>query len=424
MIEIISPGSCFYGTRMTLFSLSVAVLPARVHQQNLTSRSAFCSTLSRWKSQARVGFWRVASPYLRGLLLLSVFAWVTYVALVPQLSLPALSISPIPWNLEVRTAEASHPGPAWSLGTLNVASLSRHNEVVVLPLHAPLTLVIKETCLTPDSFSLVRGKATFANRNFVASCLNQPRKSALRKDSILRGQSGGVAVSSDAPCRRSSMQMPMESWLSTRLVECIIPVGHNISARVIGICGHCGTYESPSIMDGLLNPLLDHVLVSCFVVGGFNCPLEELSFWPTLKALGWKDANSLAYDLFATPIRPTWKGKTRIDFVLIPPQFVGLFTYFHHTDDAVSDHSFIAAEFKLPDSAHKLLNWRPCKDIQSLGQDLCKVMVEQPRSLFADGKMDEAMQEFTHKFEQSAKEILKSFHHVQPNAFLGRSKPP
>ena len=180
--------------------------------------------------------------------------------------------------------EAQNPGPNFSIGTLNVASLSKYNEIVALPYHTPLTLVITETCLTQDSLPMVNGKATSSGRWLVPSCLNQPRKSALRRDSILRGQSGGVVISSDVPCRRSSLQMPMEIWLSTRLVESIFSLGGILSARVIGLYGYSGNYESSELTDTLLNSLLSHVLVSalpCFIVGDFNCSLDGLTFWST-----------------------------------------------------------------------------------------------------------------------------------------------
>ena len=333
---------------MCLLSLGLVVLP-----QDSAIRTSYYATKCRAKTKILAFVNSSVSSYRCGSMLLLLFLWVLLISCVrPQIGnlYPSQCNVPLPWSVGARIGDALHPGPLYAVGTLNVASLSNHNEVVALPYHCPLTLVITETCLAQDSEPFVREKASSVQRCFVPSCLCKPRTFVSRKGSVLRGQTGGVAVSSDPPSRRSSLRMARETWLSTRIVERILSLGPNLVARIIGIYGFSGNYESSRLMDDLLNSTMEHVLCSslpCFIVGDFNCPLEDLSFWTQLESRGWKDANKMAKDLTGCPLYPTWKGQTRIDFVLVP-QLQGYFQSFFHTDETVSDHSFVAADFDIP----------------------------------------------------------------------------
>ena len=306
---------------MCLLSLCLAVLPVCAHSQNVKLRISMCFALACRKSHFRLWVTRGFQWYMCGLMLLTLFAWVVWNSFAPDQTnsrFPFSCLPPTPWQQNFGIGEALNPGPEVAVGTLNVISLPKYSDMVALEYPCPLALVLTETCLTKESLPIVLEKSRKAQRNLVTSCLSKPRQSACRKDSVFRGQSGGSALASDLPCRRSSLQMPLETWLSTRLVEGLISISTQLMARVVGIYGHSGCYESCNITDGLLGSVLDHILAStlpCFVLGDFNCSLEELGVWTTLSSLAWKDANSLARDLFGTPLLPTWKGQTRIDFI-------------------------------------------------------------------------------------------------------------
>ena len=433
-LGILSPGSVFFQARVCLLSLRLVVLPLCAHQQDSATRTSYCAARRRFKTMvlASVNAW--VSTYRCGLMLLTLFLWVLFVSsLMPQMTtgFPVQRIVPTPWSDGVRIGEALNPGPPFAIGTLNVASLSKHNEVVTLPYHCPLTLVITETCLTQESEPFVREKACSVHRSLVPGCLCKPRTFLSRKDSVLRGQSGGVAITSDPPCRRSSLQMAPETWLSTRIVEAILSLGPNLIVRMVGIYGFSGNYESSRLTDDLLNSMMEHVVCSslpCFVVGDFNCPLEDLSFWTQLESRGWKDANKMAKDLLGFPLYPTWKHQTRIDYILVPPQLQGYFQSFSHTNDTISDHSFIAAEFDIPSPGIRCLKWRPCRDLHGMPEEFWTSFSEEPRNwgkfnhLLSCSELDGAMDEFTSQFESSMKNSLK---HVPlpPKSFCGRSKP-
>ena len=428
ILGILDPRSLFYSRKFFPFVGVITALPPCAIQQASQFQTRMLASVTTYKSQALSVVKSFLAGHLVGIILLMLFLCILRVQSPPDA--PPFCVVPasVPWQDLPRLGEATNPGPSFAVGTLNV-SLSKYHEVISLNYDSPLTLVVTETCHTKESYALVCSKATQARR-LKAFC--NPRQWVGRKDSLFCGQSGGTVLLSDTPARRSSLKMPWETWTSTRLVESLVCLTPTLMGRVIGIYGYCGTPECHRATNELIRSLLPEICAStlpCFVVGDFNCSLDTLEIWSTLQSMGWADANQYFNNLTGYPLKPTWKGQARIDFILVPPPLIRYFTSFYHTDGTVSDHSFIAANFDLPTGPPGIQVWKTCKDARSLGLDLKEALGQIQRDwrnfdlAISLGSVEEALVLFTQQYEESLAKVMADTCHLPGKSFIGRSKP-
>ena len=224
------------------------------------------------------------------------------------------------------------PWTNYGLSTLNVASMSRNQDLLKEPSQAPTVNVYTETCLTKTVLPSAKARTKEASRFLVTGSMVAPRKNLVKLDSHARGDSGGVLLVSDVPSRPSSTPMDPPAWHSTRLCEALVPFTSQITVRVIGFYGFAESSPRSTSNVELNNNLVSYLFkyvsqstLPCVLMGDFNGDIEQLPFWHTLKTWGWQDAAALQNAIDGKPIEPTWKATTRLDCILIPPQLLPFF---------------------------------------------------------------------------------------------------
>ena len=193
----------------------------------------------------------------------------------------------------------------------------------------PAVKVFTETCLTKLVFETISKKAKGAKKYILPGALCTPRQHMVKAASQTRGQSGGVLVSSDLAARHSSVEMPTATWASTRVVDVVVALTSTFHIRVVGFYGITAKYHKNyvELNDKILSSVLSRILQStipCIIMGDFNCCLEDMPLWGRLSDWGWKDAAILNFERTGQEPMMTFKGETRMDYVLIPPQMVHL----------------------------------------------------------------------------------------------------
>ena len=160
----------------------------------------------------------------------------------------------------MRIGEASNQGPDFVVSTLNVASLSMHQDEVQVASHSPTIRVFTETCLTQQILPTIQRKARQVQKFVVPSCICAPRKLASRSDSQTRGESGGALLCSDLPARQGNVPTDQTAWLSTRIAEAIVSISSNLTIRAVGFYGYSKRYPGHiERTNQLLTRVLDYV---------------------------------------------------------------------------------------------------------------------------------------------------------------------
>ena len=227
-----------------------------------------------------------------------------------------------------------------------------------------------ETCVTD---TLLPSVTSQTRRNGLYSCLSatsDPRQNSVRKASHFRGEPGGVLIASSYPARPSNIPVPWASWCSTRIAECLVSLPNNLVIRIIGFYGHPN--KKPSSLrrnDALLQSLdafLESSLIPTVFLGDFNVDISKLEWWQRLYQRGWRDAADLFFRMTGCEPQPTWNHKSRIDFILLPPQLVQFFKRLQVSADTISDHARVTASLFLPDTPISILVWKTCLDSSSL----------------------------------------------------------
>ena len=335
----------------------------------------------------------------------------------------------------MRIGEASNPGPDFVVSTLNVASLSMHQDEVQVASHSPTIRVFTETCLTQQILPTIQRKARQVQKFVVPSCICAPRKLASRSDSQTRGESGGVLLCSDLPARQGNVPMDQTAWLSTRIVEAIVSISSNLVIRVVGFYGYSKRYPGHiERTNQLLTRVLDYVeksTIPCIFVGDLNCDLQDLSVWKILQDRGWMDSAILQKSKDGIDPLPTWSSYSRIDFILLPPALVPFFRMYSNSPDTVSDHSEIAVTLAVAQEQVHRHVWKPCRDMRSFleadgwhSEDFQGIDWSRFHQEVSAGNVEGAYKSFCIAFESMlAKARSRLFLDIPLQQFQGRANP-
>ena len=341
----------------------------------------------------------------------------------------------IPWDKIPRMGEATNPGPDFDFETLNIASAGKNQNTILEESATPAVKVFTETCLTKLVFETISKKAKGAKKFLLPGALCTPRQHMVKAASQTRGQSGGVLASSDLAARHSSVEMPTATWASTRVVDVVVALTSSLHIRVVGFYGITAKYHKNyvELNDNILSSVLSRILQStlpCIIMGDFNCCLEDMPLWGRLSDWGWKDAAILNFERTGQEPMMTFKGETRIDYVLIPPQLVQFVKDFKVQPETVSDHALVSLRLYFPGEQLKTQTWKTCRDPEVLfrqcpvecGLDSeCDHQVDQ---LIAQGQIDTAYGRFVKNYEKRIAKAYGQTDTLVPLAsFCGRGRP-
>ena len=255
----------------------------------------------------------------------------------------------------LRYGEASHPGPDWTFGVANLNGLN--SKAFGLSESTVDTWIFSETHLTKPGEQAFRANLREAKapyRSFVGGSHVPPRSEV---SDI--GQFSGVGVLSRFPVRRLAHSWPDVVFRSGRLV------GVSVCCQGIWVSGVV-IYGTPNgsthgngreVTDQLLSLAVERVNLldgPRFVAGDFNHDLDRLSAASALQRLGFQDCQDAHAINTGTLPKPTCRGKTRRDFMLMSKELTDLFVSCEVDDDTVSDHSALICHFS---GGHDLLRF-------------------------------------------------------------------
>ena len=278
--NIVSKGHwCKAPGTVTTLSLMAPVLPicmAISDEHTIVSLHAVCPRGKRYKSEDGPFRWSArkdhssllqrANPVLWWCFLLMALALIGVFLTQPRLFVNCREPFGI-WTRECRIGEADNPGPLMAFSTLNVASMSRNQDLLVEPSQIPMVNVYTETCLTKTVLPSVKARTKEASRFLVTGCMVALRKNLVKLDRHARGDSGGVLLASDVPSRPSSTPMDPPAWHSTRLCEALlVTFTPQITVRVVGFYGFAESSRrsTPSVElnDNLLSYVFKYIAQS------------------------------------------------------------------------------------------------------------------------------------------------------------------
>lgn len=118
--------------------------------------------------------------------------------------------------------------------------------------------------------------------------------------------------------------------------------------------------QSRSLTERLLSELTKHIVLGCsgmrIIMGDMNREPEQLSELSLWHRLGWREAQSLAEELWQQPIQPTCRHTTRVDQLWTSPEVVmrcksvGL-------ADVFADHSSLFVDLDWPAQPRRISTW-------------------------------------------------------------------
>ena len=329
-----------------------------------------------------------------------------------------------------RRGEATNPGPVIKRSTLNIVSASKNQQVLLAEQNEPTVQVFTETCMTKDIQDTLSRRTRSCKKTMIPGALCNPRRKIIRGASYTRGQSGGGFVISDLPAQPGHLPMPAATWASTRVVDAVVSVVPGF--WVLGIYGISAKMKTHADMTNelLVSALgsVAHSTLPCIVM--FNCPLEELVLWPSSQLRSWVDAASWNESVTGVAPAMTYRGETRIDFILMSPGLCRFWQKFRYIPATTSDHAQLKLCLQIPASPPRVLRRKTCQDsdvvfkqAHQAGWDSLAFFPPEHVSK-NHGTADDLFRSFVSNFECRVSQAFEYCKSLLPlKNFLGRSCP-
>ena len=225
-----------------------------------------------------------------------------------------------------------------------------------------------ETHLTGLGIKAFRKELAFHDSNFklVPGAPVPYRSSAIQ---AIGGKQLGVAVLSNLPTRSLQPSWDVEVWQGARFhMTTTFCLGRWIhGATFYGPAFRADTTEVRSQADQLLQIMTNRIVMGMkgfrYIMGDFN-QLDGQLLQPELwRKLGWKEIQTLGFELFGREPCNTCKSKTIKDFIWISPELAAYVESVTTLDDLFPDHSVLFAKFKPWSKPEPIPLWRKPKVI-------------------------------------------------------------
>ena len=138
--------------------------------------------------------------------------------------------------------------------------------------------------------------------------------------------------------------------------------------RVIALYGfHSGLTDAAPKNDILLGKALrqaDSFAVPTIIAGDFNCMLSDLHSWQAAVARGFVDVAQRVASLHDRDPEPTYKGISRLDYVICNPTAATAFQDIQVDPNGYTDHAILTAVFDWNCCPCKIPTWSFPRDLK------------------------------------------------------------
>eukprot|EP00438_Fugacium_kawagutii_P027064 Skav214855 [mRNA] locus=scaffold16:296995:306518:- [translate_table: standard] len=185
---------------------------------------------------------------------------------------------------------------------------------------------------------------------------------ATRTGSEWAGTWSGVGCVSDYPSQE--VQLPYGPERQTGRVLTTCHYIRDVPILTSVVCGYPSgpTWpKSKELTAQLLEPLSHHIVLGGhgprMIGGDFNMGQHDLACFELWRSLGWKSAQTLAWELWQQPLTMTCKHVTERDFIWLSPEAIAL-CRFVDVSDHFADHATVTVGIQIPSTTSTtLMHW-------------------------------------------------------------------
>ena len=109
---------------------------------------------------------------------------------------------------------------------------------------------------------------------------------------------------------------------------------------------HAPRYQTEQLLEGAINRIACQTSGPRVIMGDFNWEPHELTQLQRLEDMGFKELQTIAWEWWGIPIRPTGKGDRRIDCVYVSPELFPALRRVVVDDVQWTDHSAVYGVFQ------------------------------------------------------------------------------
>ena len=323
--------------------------------------------------------------------------------------------------------QASNPGP-WTLQLRNTVSAAKHIESFSFTCDCHVWSETSATKATQDkAIKAMRRQSGHAVFSDFSKCRHED---GLQKPG--KAQASGTLVFSKARSQCLSSQWSAPVFQSARIADAVIQVG-SIQVRVVAVYGyHSGYADHVTLNDALMGKVFNQVKqfhLPTLVVGDFSCNIYDLTAWDQAVAQGFVDVAARQSDVCGSVPELTYKGLSRLDYVLCNRSAAVAFRALHVDPAGYTDHAILTAEFDWPQSVETTLSWQMPNDFATYSDILSRVKDTATGSIFlasfkeaiVSEDVDVALSVFVQGFEDKVSGIDRAkTSNLMPKKAFGR----
>ena len=231
-----------------------------------------------------------------------------------------------------------------------------------------------------------------------------------------RGEASGTLISSRSPLIELRGIWNDAVFQTGRIADALITL-QGVQIRVIAVYGyHSGVTNALGLNDVLFSEILAQSTsynLPTLIAGDFNHALPEAPLWNQFRASGFTDIAAKYAALSGTFPEPTYRGKSRLDFVLANSAAEALISSFWQDPRGYTDHASLHLKLMIPRCAPQRMSWSMPVDMSSMPDILSKVcdkeILEAELAQFcqdlSSGDVDSAFVGFCTSFENACNAI-------------------
>ena len=350
--------------------------------------------------------------------------------------------------LGCRVGEALNPGPDDRFGTcsstiaiVNPTCIANKGQTLLDLSHQFKvdTFVASETAATVKAQSQLAQVIRPHGFRSVWSAPMANQFSTVAGCQSLRGRAGGVACLSQLPMRHSHENHQWKDQFATRILHCILRLGH-LDLQIVVIYGLPSSAPGSRDFNNQLLTLAVEAVKSLplpsIIIGDFNMLASDFDLFPHLQSLGWHDLLEWHLRVKGSEMPPSSKNATNPDNAILCPRAVALLLDVQVLgDDWFDTHRPVLFRLSCPQQAELPASLKQPRSWGELPVDAN--LIQQAYQRWTPHLCTPStIEQWGHKVERVVDLALKDYHTTHPEAlnwgtypglpkpYRGRCQPP